>query len=197
MVAARARAFWLLPTPAPALMMNERGPSPRGKIYYVCGACCTAIDPDAWEEMDLGGGRPIRFYCGCCHHKFKVKNGMVIEITIASRKIYYKAEIPPSDLMGTLNRFTLNENYLPAFLNVEVWGRQFLTQAYRRETRQMINNVEDPRGPTIEVATPIAGHWKMDDTMYENLPKIMWSQLVNILEATHVQEERHRTWRGR
>ena len=111
-----------------------------------------------------------------------------------------------------MNRFILRESYLPAFLNAlirmkhnalrrmginaEVWGRQFLTQAYRRETKTIIKDVEDPRGPTIEVATLMDGHWKMDDTMYENLPKIMWSQLVDLLEATHVQEERHRTQPG-
>ena len=72
-------------------------------------------------------------------------------------------------------------------------GSKFSRKPTDVRQQKMVNHVEDPRGPTIEVATPMAGHWKMDDTMYENLPKIVWSQLVN----TNVQEERHRTWRGR
>ena len=53
------------------------------------------------------------------------------------------------------------------------------------------NGVEDNEwGQWTQVATPVAGHWKMNGTMYENLHEMEWHQIYTLVEAAHKMEWR-------
>jgi hypothetical protein len=74
-------------------------------VYYVCKAgaalwpCNTLIISQEWDRLhqDMTATKQ-RWYCKECTAKYKVKYGVMVEITIDSRAFYAVAELPPWDI---------------------------------------------------------------------------------------------------
>ncbi len=75
------------------------------RVYYICTAggteypCNTVIEAMAWdrlkEEMEATGQR---WYCKCCHAKYKTKYGVLVEMINHNQACYCKGELPPFDI---------------------------------------------------------------------------------------------------
>ena len=64
----------------------------------------------------------------------------------------------------------------------------FLTQGYCIERKNVL-------GVWTQVSTPVAWHWKMNETMYDDLHGVGWDYICPILNAVHNECDRRYTER--
>ena len=172
--------------------MTNADVTTRGTFYYVCMSCmssgedkcCTAIEQNSLVS-NSENSRPWRWYCGCCDARWKVKYGVLYEFTVGDHVMYCKGDIQPCRIM---------EAYLTdpeSFHNIDAESlanvfpgispldkNVFLTQAYRYEEKKNLD-----RGVWTPVSTPIAGHWKMNKTMYDNLYSTEWESVLSLMPS--------------
>jgi hypothetical protein len=140
-------------------------------VYYVCKAgaalwpCNTLIISQEWDRLhqDMTATKQ-RWYCKECAAKYKVRYGVIVEITIGNRAFYAAAELPPWDIQDA-KLMKIAEDYeqyktpeellaaLPKIMPLD--KKQFLTP------------------------TKNAGHFKFKADMLKNLPIFEWSQMYN------------------
>ena len=156
--------------------------------YYVCMACmhsgedkcCTAIEHNSLV-LNSENERAWRWYCGCCGVRWRVKYGVLYEFTVGDQLMYAKGGFPPCRIMEAYLTDPESFNNIDAeslanvFPGISLLDKNvFLTQAYRYEL---------DRGVWTPGSTPIAGHWKMNKTMYDNLYRAEWESVLSLMPS--------------
>ena len=156
--------------------------------YYVCMSCmssgedkcCTAI-----ELNSLVSSSETRWYCGCCHARWRVRYGVLYEFTVGDQVMYCKGDFPPCQILAAYLTDPESfhnidaESLANVFPGISPLDKNvFLTQAYRYEEKKNL-----VRGVWTPVSTPIAGHWKMNKTMYDNLYRAEWESVLSLMPS--------------
>ena len=140
-------------------------------VYYICMAggegyeCCTVIESLCWDRLhDDPKATTQRWYC-ICMPKYRVKFGVLCEISSGERCLYCKAELPPHDLPDAKG------------MMIETRFKGCKTPEALLDALPRISPVE--RGSFL-AALPQKGHHKADRGTMMNLLLLSWSQLYNL-----------------
>ena len=117
--------------------------------------------------------------------------GTLVEIGIGSDAMCCKSELPPDHIKDaklmmieqTFSEYTTPESLLKALPAVKPLDKRvFLSPGYSTTKTKMVDGrpVEgDEWGEWKSITTPQAGHWKINQKMFNSLETMQWNQMYN------------------
>ncbi len=142
------------------------------RVYYKCIAggadypCDTVIEASSWDRFkEARESSGQRWYCKCCHAKYKTKYGVLVEMINGSQACYCRGELPPFDIQDA------------KFMAIEQHFSQYTTPAELLAALPTIHPLA--RGDFLR-QTSYDGHYTFNAEMMAGLETMNWSQLYNM-----------------